>query len=420
MDGTNIKKFLIISSYAPPAISGAPLMMYNLLHYFPENSFIVLTSHAGIQKQNNTTKKLLNTKYFFFDSPILNISTDRDFNFIQRLKRFIKNFWFMKFIVQFFILFYTIINIIRIGAKVIKRENIKLLLAYSDYGPTLLSTYILHKITKIPFYLYFYDLYYGSKLPVVFKIIARLLEPRLFKDAQQIFVTNEELQKYYQNKYKKSSVVIYNSIPIKYDNKKPVVNTKRNKNYNIVYTGTIYWAQLDAIQNLIKGVNKIKQTNIKLFLYTPHDKNYLNKIGIFENKKIKFKSGSPEEMSNIQNSADILFAALGFKTKYSLLINTSSPGKTYEYMASGKPILIHAPKDSYIAKYAKKYNFACVVDENNVKMLKEAILKLIQDKEYAIKIVNNARQVLYLNHDAFKNFKKFAYYFKNKPKKIYL
>jgi hypothetical protein len=28
-----IKKFLIVSTYAPPAISGAPLMAYNLLQY---------------------------------------------------------------------------------------------------------------------------------------------------------------------------------------------------------------------------------------------------------------------------------------------------------------------------------------------------------------------------------------------------
>ncbi len=116
-------------------------------------------------------------------------------------------------------------------------------------------------------------------------------------------------------------------------------------------------------------------------------------------------------MSEIQRSADILFVPLSFKTKYPLVINTSSPGKTYEYLVSGRPILIHAPRSSYLAKYAKKQNFALVVDEENIEKLKEAIKKLIYDKLLVNQLVENAWQTSLLNHNAEKNSEFFQSFF---------
>ncbi len=116
-------------------------------------------------------------------------------------------------------------------------------------------------------------------------------------------------------------------------------------------------------------------------------------------------------MPEIQKSADILFVPLSFKTKYPLLIKTSSPGKTYEYLISGRPILIHAPRGSYITEYAKKHNFALVVDEENIEKLKEAIRELCNNKELVTKLVDSAWQTATLNHNDKKNFNKLKHYF---------
>jgi len=108
----------------------------------------------------------------------------------------------------------------------------------------------------------------------------------------------------------------------------------------------------------------------------------------------------PHEMPAIQASADILFVGLSFNTRYPLLINTSSPGKTCEYMISRRPILIHAPKESYIAKYARQHGFACVVDENDREALKQEIMKLISYKDTVSRIVSNAWKTALTNHNA--------------------
>ncbi len=220
---------------------------------------------------------------------------------------------------------------------------------------------------------------------------------------------SEALQEHYQKKYKREIFVIHNSIEI--PKIKPESPRDHPEPYKIVFTGTIYWPQIDAIKNLIKAVEELKNPKFQFWLYTPHKKDFLNKQGIFESEKIIFSTGLPNEMPEIQKSADILFVPLSFKTKHHLLINTSSPGKTYEYLVSGRPILVHAPKDSYLVKYARKYNFALVVDEENIEKLKEAIKRLIYDKLLVRQLIDNAWQTALLNHDAQKNSLKFQKYF---------
>ena len=220
---------------------------------------------------------------------------------------------------------------------------------------------------------------------------------------------NDVLKEHYQKKYKREIIVIRNSVLI---DKGEVLKVKSElSSFKIIYTGAIYWAQIGAIKNLIKAVKEIKDFKVTLHLYTPHDKNYLARRKIFQTDKIIFNKGTPSEMKKIQRSANILFVPLSFNTNYSFLINSSSPGKTYEYMASGKPILIHAPRDSYISKYAKKHEFALVVDDDDADKLKVAINRLATDKKLVEEITDNAQKILFLNHDAMKSSRFFQTFF---------
>lgn len=407
----NFKKFLIISSYAPPAISGAPLMMYNLLKYFPENSFCILTSHFGIDNRVIEKGRWLKVNYFYFDTPKFTTIPQKEETCFQKIKKFVKKYSLLKSLVQLFFWGYMPFNIVKRGKKIIQEENIELLLGYSDYGPALFSTYLLHKITKKPYFLYFYDLYYGNNFSLPYRILAYFLEPKLFESAEKIFVMSKGLQDYYQKKYKRKMILIRNSIPI--PKSKPELKTNSREPYKIIFTGTISWPQVGSIKNLIKAINRLKKPKVQLWLYTPHNKKFLNDQGIFESEKIIFDTALPSKILEIQRSADMLFIPLSFKTRYPLLINTSSPGKTFEYLISGRPILIHAPARSDIANYAKKHKFALVVDEENFEKLKQAIKRLVFDKELIKQLVNNAWQTAILNHNAKLTSQKFQEYFKN-------
>jgi glycosyltransferase involved in cell wall biosynthesis len=394
-----LRRFLIVSTYAPPAISGAPLMAYNLLRYFPKDSFAILTSHASLDDKSIANGQPLEAKYFFFDTPTLATTPQKQEGFFWRCKRFIKRFKALRSLFHFLSLFYLPFNVVRRGKKIIEEEKIDLLLGYSDHGPALLSVYLLHKLTRKPFCLHFYDLYYRNNFPWFFTAVAYFLEPRLFRSAERISAMSEALAEHYQNKYHRAVTVLHNAIPLD-SSRRPELSRAHPEPYTIVYTGTIVWAQVDAIRNLVAAVQSLSSPEVALYLYTPHKREFLESQGVFESNRVIFARGLPHEMRAIQASADILFVGLSFDTRYPLLINTSSPGKTCEYLISARPILIHAPKESYIATYARQHGFAHVVDENSVEVLKNGILRLISDQDYASALVSNAWKTALLNNNA--------------------
>ena len=403
------KKVLIISSYAPPSVSGASVMMYNLFKYFPKNSFLFLTSHSNIDNWCIQNGNKLDAKYFYFDTPTLTTAPKGEGSNFQKIKRIFKKNIILKYIGQRLIFFYLAANAVRYGKKVIEEENVDIILAYSDHGLSFLSAYILSKICKKPLCLYFYDIYYGNNFSFFYRCIAMILEPKIFREAKMIFVMDEAVKDYYGKKYGKAITVIRNSIPIIKEEEKEIINNNSSK-IKIVFTGSIYWAQVDAVKNIIKAIEDITDFDVSLWIYSTYNKKILNDQGIFEQSKVIFARGAPHEMAGIQSRADILFVPLTFKKKFSLLINTSSPGKTYEYMTSNRPILVHAPQGSYISKYTKENGCAMVVDEDDVEKLKNGILELLRNKDLSKKIIHNAWVTVRRNHDAEKNSKIFQDY----------
>ena len=62
-----MKKVLIISSYAPPAIGG-PQNLYNLFRDLPKDSYYVLTSFYNIDNDSAKKGAWLSGEYFFYDN----------------------------------------------------------------------------------------------------------------------------------------------------------------------------------------------------------------------------------------------------------------------------------------------------------------------------------------------------------------
>ena len=224
-----------------------------------------------------------------------------------------------------------------------------------------------------------------------------------FKGAKKIIITNEATKDYYQKLYRRLDKfeIIYNSVFS--DNYAKIEEKKiNNKNIKIVFTGNIYWPQKNSIINLMNLIKSPSNTNINLDIYCPKVPDEI--ITASENsKKIRFLYSEPDTMPKIQSEADILFLPLSWNTEAPDIIKTASPGKLTDYLISGRPILIHAPEYSFIAKYGKEYNFAEVVDAEDQELLLSAIKKLTSNEEYSTKLVVNAKKTFYKNHNALDN-----------------
>lgn len=292
------------------------------------------------------------------------------------------------------------------GLRVIRNENAEVLLGVGDREYTLILTFILSVLSGKPYAVYLLDIYRWNYLGPKQKILAHIFEPILFKYANSIFVMGDGHRLLYERKYgnRFTYTVIRNCVGVDHQ---LTAARKSVPPYRIVYTGNIYWAQEGGVRNLIKAVSMLSDLDIRIDLYSSRiPEKFKNEFS--NSPHITFKSVPHEEMATIQAAADILFLPLAWDNRSREVIEMATPGKTAEYLISGRPILVHAPSYSFLSTYAREKGFAEVVDEQHIEKLCDAIRKLLTDESYVAKLVLNAKSLSASEYDIETNARKFA------------
>lgn len=379
-------KFAIISHVLPPSWSGQAMIVYKLLKDVNPSDYILISREDYmIDNIQSFSNKLLG-KYYSLPRLFPNVEIIN--KGINKLKKKLNIPQFLQIKVYF-----KTNQII----KIMKKENPHAIIACTGDLIDLPAAYNASKKLKIPFYPYIFDYYSHQWTIPKERAFAKSHEEIILKDSANIIVTNEFMQKELKNIYGVNSIIIYNcidsNIKLNYIDHWPL----NADEIRIVYTGAIYRAHYDAFQNLVKAINSLTEENVNLYLYTNQSKEWLTKQQI-SGKVVHHNYVTLIESLEIQKKADILFLPLAFNTDFPEVIKTSMPGKMGEYLTSGRPILVHAPKDSFVSWYFKKNNCGVVVDEENPLELEKAIHKIIDDKDFRKNIVQNA---LRCAHDDF-------------------
>ena len=180
---------------------------------------------------------------------------------------------------------------------------------------------------------------------------------------------------------------------------KPVKPLEKPGEIKIVYTGAVYDAHYSAFRNLIAAIGLTEIPGLILHIYTPQSPSQLQAQGI--TGPVEIQKARPNcDMPGIQRSADILFLPLAFNSPYPDIIRTSAPGKIGEYLAAKKPVLVHAPEDSFIAWLFTKNHCGEVVSEDNPDKLAESIVRLVRDEGYREELTRNAYGLAASDFDA--------------------
>ncbi len=409
------KHLVILSSYAPPKIGG-PVFMYNIFSQLPSDSYEIITDSrllfTGIDPAT-----WLSGKYVFIDRPgttkkdiTQKIFEQKQLSKVHsspssRLLKIGKKIPVLAQCIDLFNLVKSVLLFIKTFDR-LPRKKPYCLIGVSDLGQSLLATYLIARKNNIPYCFYMFDLYRGNPLPWVERFVAWLSEGLLFTNAQFIIVNNQGTAAYYQRRYgnRVQTKIIYNStFPEKYEiTRSPYQITPP---YEIIFTGNISWPQAGSLLNLIRTAGLLADLPLTITLYTnnPPTK-IIDEASRHPNVKISYAPYSA--MSQIQAKASLLFLPLSWNTGGDDIIATATPGKFTDYLASGRPMLVHAPEYAYVSQYTKQHHLGLVVDQNDVQVLAQAIRHFLNDPSPGQSYVDNALRIFYKNHDARKNAKK--------------
>jgi len=405
-------EILVLSSWAPPTIGG-PQYLYNLFSNFRDDSYVILTSARSIDHGSGTTGTWLRGKYVFYDSKdgwkpdtVVSGAPAGRRPFPERVARFLEKVPLIGLpALEILGLLRSVKAFVVSALRIPRSANVKLLLGFSDWGPALLGTYIVHALTKIPYAVFYFDLYSGNLLPPVQRLLARVFEPILLKHASAVILTNEETGKYLRRRHggELRYEIVPNSVfPEEYN--RFLTPFDPTPPYTILFTGSAYWPQEAPLLNIIRAMDRLRDIPVRLDLHMPNVPDTIRKAVTGKpNIRLTSTLKPQSEMHRMQCGATLLFLPLAWNTKAPDIIATASPGKLTDYLASGRPMLVHAPDYSFVSRYAKDHGTGIVVDKDDVDALAGAIRRFCQEPLSGRQYVEKALGISAERHDARRN-----------------
>lgn len=407
-------KILVVTKWAPPMIGG-PKSLYNLLTLFPPDSLVVLTSADAIDPLSAGTGAWLPARYIFFDREegadfrgdgIPDGVSSREF-LPSRRPDPVRRFRFLgRNAVEVLYLLRNVPKIVRAARRAIREHGVTMLLGISDDGPALIGTFLAHRYSGLPYALYLFDLYRGNDLSSSLRFVARATEPGLLREAAVVVTTNEATEDLLRRRYGGSfrSEVVHNSaFPEEFERSRRTDPARPP--YTIVFTGNVYWAQEHAVLNLVRAMDHLRDLPVRLLLYIPSPTEKI-RAAAADRPNIDLTSAPQSGVARVQCDATLLFLPLSWGTKAPEIIATATPGKLTDYLASGRPMLVHAPDDSYVSRFTREHGTGIVVDRDDVRALADAIREFLRDPSAADRYAGNALRIFGERHDARKNSRK--------------
>ncbi len=212
-----------------------------------------------------------------------------------------------------------------------------------------------------------------------------------FSSASAIFVMSEGLVDLYRKKYHVRSQVLPHIYSELYCEPKQT-GVALTQGF---WAGAIYSINNASLKRVYDALTRCKMS----LLLTRVSKETLDKIGISGSNVSSTFVEERAKYLDVISKQGVLILALNWPDETSVHedeLSTIFPTKTPEYLASGRPILVHCPENFYLAKFFKQNQCGAVVSERSVDALTRTLNELCSKMELVSTYQKNAKKALEL------------------------
>jgi glycosyltransferase involved in cell wall biosynthesis len=382
---SNAPRMLIVWSWLPCNSTGAGILMRRLFADYPPDRLWALTS----------TQSTRNTAPF---DPAPPAERQVPVPEIQIRRKWLDK---LALLLNRLLLPWTVWH----GVRLARKEKIEAILTV-PWDHFTIAAYLIHKFTGLPLYMYVMDDPVGArKFGGLQPILYAMLMPRIARACKRVWGVSKGMCEYFERTYGVKCLPLLPLLDLKAFQRKIRKAHRTDNSFHIVFTGSIYSAQVDAVNRLVRVVdrqptcNDGSQAGMQLTLYTSSPASALETMGLVGNN-VHRDEVRQEDVACVMAEADVAFLPLSFEPKMRHVVETSLPSKIAEYLAAGLPILAHAPPSSTVARYCRKYECGLVVDAPDEGLLQGALLRLKSDAALRHELSAKALEAAKQNHDA--------------------
>ena len=265
----------------------------------------------------------------------------------------------------------------------------------------------IHLLTKKPIAIHIMDDWPNtiSKRSIVFNFWNRKIDNEfreLLGRASVLMSISQAMTEEYLKRYGKEFFPFRN--PIEVEKWLPYSRTQStlNEEFRVLYTGRVGMANGKAILEIAKVINHMNNLGKKVILdiFTP-DNNSKGAVYLKNYRGVNINGHiNHDQMPELIPSYDLLILPLDFDKEGVRFTQLSIPTKLSEYMISGVPILIYADKQTALARFALKGEWAYVVTNNDAETLENGIAELLQNDSLRRQLAEKALKFVLKDDDA--------------------
>lgn len=205
----------------------------------------------------------------------------------------------------------------------------------------------------------------------------------------------------YKRRYNIDFIPFHN--PIAIDQWLPFSKTNwdAGETFTILYAGRLGNGVSDSVGDIVNAVNDLNTSGFSIVfeLQTPDILQLHKNISL--NDHIKWTAPIPySDLAKKFASVDMLVIPFDFDKSSIAFLRYSFSTKVPEYMISGTPVLVYADKQTALADYASRGEWASLVTEKSIAALKESIKELYLNESLRRRLGEKARKMVVLTEDA--------------------
>ena len=177
---------------------------------------------------------------------------------------------------------------------------------------------------------------------------------------------------------------------------------ERSDVFHVAYRGRIGLAVERSLLDLAESIGRLRSRgmSITLDVTTPDvGSGVARRLAVSEHVAVT-EPGALDALPRALASADALVLPYDFDPRSQAFIRLSVPTKLPEYLASGTPVLVYAPEDTAVVRYARKDGWGMVVPTREPSMLDSALARIYEDSGLRRSLGEAGRATASRNHDA--------------------
>jgi glycosyltransferase involved in cell wall biosynthesis len=275
-------------------------------------------------------------------------------------------------------------------ARLIEQERPDTLVACSGELMNIPAAVLAAERTGVRLVAYYFDDYPFQWLTDAERNFGASWEKRLIAAGGTIVVPNELLRDEVERRGSTRTALVRNPLPDDPGSDPPLTWPASSTGFTIAFAGAIYHAHADAFTNLLAAMERASSLDTRLRILTAQPEADLAALGLLGGRVERHGHVPEAQVLRALREADLLFLPLAFHSAIPEVIRTSSPGKLAEYLASGRPVLVHAPADSFPAWYARRNACAFVADRLEPEALAGVLREIAADPARTREVASRA------------------------------